>query len=509
MKKRNVFDILYNWIIKYGIYIFAIGVAVLNVSLCFDNVVWGDEAFSGKMVLGTGFAGIYQRVYYWENHPPLYYFYLKIWEYLLGHKTYVFHLASVFTFLSGCCLSLTVIKKKVGSVPVAFFIAISGLSMTCAEYNQEIRMYGLCFFFVLGSCMFSYMILGGSDKKAYWGAMVVFGALSAYTHYYGLVCTGLLVFSTSLMYYLKKKGKTWINGVLSIVLYIVLYIPWLTVFFKQLKMVGGSWWITKPDSLERILNFAFGGGVSHKIIIPAWIILLLIFIALEFKVLQVSEEKESFILTVKKPNVSKSQISDDAYALFAFLMAIVLTFVFGYIASYTYNPIFIARYSYPMIPLLLFAFMICIKRVVETAGEKNGIKKYVLITSLFVLFVFTLAFCLKDFKDYRTRVKVEQDVTDKTLSLIGKPNEDTVFTSLAVQHLAWTVLEYYYPENEIIEGDPSNIDINADEVWSFLGYPLSDDSLETLRIKGYEVDYYPDTNFGKYSCNLYHLKKQQ
>lgn len=47
--------------------------------------------------------------------------------------------------------------------------------------------------------------------------------------------------------------------------------------------------------------------------------------------------------------------------------------------------------------------------------------------------------------------------TSNILSTIGETDADTVFTSIAVQHLSWTVLKYYYPDNEIVEGYPTYV----------------------------------------------------
>ena len=59
-------------------YLLALLVVCLNVSLIFDNVVWGDEAFSVNTAEKSMY-GIMQVMYYLDNHPPLYYYWLKFW----------------------------------------------------------------------------------------------------------------------------------------------------------------------------------------------------------------------------------------------------------------------------------------------------------------------------------------------------------------------------------------------------------------------------------------------
>ena len=134
---------------KIGVYLLASGVSVLNISIAFDHVVWGDEAYSQMAIINCDLYGIFQRIYYWDSHPPLYYYYLRFFADVFGYKTSVYHIASLVPFLIGIVLACTLIKKHLGSIPAAFFILVSGLSASCCEYNLEIRMYSLVFMFVL------------------------------------------------------------------------------------------------------------------------------------------------------------------------------------------------------------------------------------------------------------------------------------------------------------------------------------------------------------------------
>ncbi|MBP5223121.1 MAG: hypothetical protein J6Z35_08175, partial [Lachnospiraceae bacterium] len=99
---------------KYFVYFFAAGVLFLNFTLIFDNVVWGDEAFSGTVIQGTGMFGILQRIYYWDTHPPLYYLLLKVLSAVLGYHTWVFHLFSYLMYAAGVVFVLMCWNKKTG-----------------------------------------------------------------------------------------------------------------------------------------------------------------------------------------------------------------------------------------------------------------------------------------------------------------------------------------------------------------------------------------------------------
>ena len=121
----------------------------LNFSMMSDRVLWGDEAFSANTA-HKSVGGILQVMYYWDNHPPLYYYWLKLFGTLFGFSVPVFHLASLVPFVIGLVLALTVVRKRFGMLPVAFFLTISGLGQACLEYNLEVRMYALAFLCVMG-----------------------------------------------------------------------------------------------------------------------------------------------------------------------------------------------------------------------------------------------------------------------------------------------------------------------------------------------------------------------
>ena len=95
--------------------------------------------------------------------------------------------------------------------------------------------------------------------------------------------------------------------------------------------------------------------------------------------------------------------------------------------------------------------------------------------------------------------------TQKVLSIIEEPADDAVFTATGVQHLSWTVLYYYFPENEIKDCLPNEVDTSIDDIWAFVGYPMTDEAMEDMENKGYLVDVYMDLWLGKYGCNLYHF----
>ncbi len=522
-KKKSVLITLYEVALRYGIYVLAFIVILLNFSLIFDNVVWGDEAFSANTIYDTDLYGVYQKIFFWDNHPPLYYYWLKLCAEILGYRTWVYHLASVIPFVSGIVLSATFIRKKLGSIPASFFSIISGLSFTCSEYNLEIRMYELCFFFVLLSICFSYKVLENTGKKRYWTGLVISGVLAAYTHYYGMVATGILLFVTSLIYFIMNKGKTWLFGVISIFSYLALYGPWLYVLAIHTMRVEGKWWMEAPESLSNVMNFMFGGFRMSRFLIPATFVLTFIYIISKLGFVSIKNvSKGDFMVSFRKPSNPFRSFSNDDRMFAACWMTGILVLCFAYGISFIAKPMVACRYTYPLVPFVIMIWALAVKNLIRLfAGnnktgeaedpsvyEKALVDNAVGKTGLaIVLLIWTIVFVmgLMDFKYQRSIVKVQDATTSQTLNIIGTPGERTAFTSEQVQHLSWTVLYYYYPDRDIYSGNLYDITEDHDEIWACMGYELSEETLAEMESRGFAYEIHKNMWIGKYNFDLYHF----
>ena len=513
----------YNIVFKYGIWIFAAVVVLLNLSLIWDCVVWGDEAFSINTVRDTNLAGIYQRVLYWDNHPILYYIYIKLWALLLGNRVWVYHLASVVPFACGIILALTKYRKRLGSIPVFFFITFTGLSAVCAEYNQEIRMYSLAFFFIMWEAFTVYDIIKSEKIGIFnWIALTLLAVLAAYTHYYGAVTGGLLIFVTSLVYYIMHKKLSFLYGIGCIIGYFVLYWPWLNVLRHQSNGVVTTWWMEAPDPFNEALKFIFGG--KHMLPVLGTFTLVATVFLLLFKM-----EKGKLVIRFKAEN---KKLDKDLIALIVCWITLILFFTFAYGVSFLIRPLFTCRYSYPAVPLVVMIVMLCIKGLVnmamtdekemsDTDKEKNVVKTTfgkITISIIMAIGFMVLAIGLFDFRYYRSVSKTENLFTRVTLDTIGQPSKDAIMCATDVQHLAWTVLSFYYPNNEVLDDTAVNIAREADElskfsngevtraneIWYFTGREVEEAESEYMESLGYTEDVYPGMWVGKYGCNIYH-----
>lgn len=479
----------------------AILVVCLNFSMMSDRVLWGDEAFSANTA-HKDVDGILQVLYYWDNHPPLYYYWLKLFGTLFGYKVPVFHLASLVPFVIGIVLALTVVRKHFGLLPATFFVMISGLGQACLEYNLEVRMYALAFLCVMGCFYCSYRVIADGNRKT-WAGMVLWALAAAYSHYYALVAVGIMMFFTGVAVWIKYRGKTWIKGVLAIVAFFIGYAPWLYFFYAGLKNVSRGWWMTEILGLDRSLEIVMGGRRMNGIVFPLLILFLVITLVADSSVFSV--EKDGIHL--QKPSVKKW--SDKTYAMAVGACTILGTLVFAYLLSVVMAPMLAQRYLYPLSAVAIVMLVIGSSRVLELLAllEKQSWKGLELLGRVILVVFLGIMFGMgiQNYGECYDSYEQQKTETDKTLDLIGTPAQNTKMVTNGVKHLGWTVLYYYYPDNEIVNGDYRQAE--ADSFWYFTPNAMGGDSIAELEQNGYQVTDYGQMQLSQYPFFLYYMEK--
>ena len=475
----------------------------LNFSMMSDRVLWGDEAFSANTA-HKSIGGILQVMYYWDNHPPLYYYWLKLFGTLFGFSVPVFHLASLVPFVIGIVLALTVIRKHFGILPASFFVMISGLGQACLEYNLEVRMYALAFLCVMGCFYCSYRVIADGSRKT-WVGMVLWALAAAYSHYYALVAVGIMMFFTGVAVWIKYRGKTWIKGLLAIVAFFIGYAPWLYFFYAGLKNVSRGWWMTEILGLDKSLEIVMGGRRMNGIVFPLVILFLLVTLVVDSSVFSV--EKGS--VRLQKPSVKKW--TDKTYAMAVGACTILGTLVFAYLLSVVMAPMLAQRYLYPLSAVAIVMLAVGSSRVLELMAEleKHFWKGLELLTRLLLVLLLAVMFVMgiQNYRECYDNYEQQKVETDKTLDLIGTPGEDVKMVTNGVKHLGWTVLYYYYPDNEIVNGDYNQAD--SDRFWYFTPNELGTDAITGLQQKGYQVTDYGLMQLSQYPFYLYYIATVQ
>lgn len=477
------------WVIPTFIYLSAIALVLLNMRLMFDGVLWGDEAFSVNTA-EKPVRDILQVMKFWDCHPPLYYFWLRLFIQVFGNVGVVYHLASIVPYTVGIVFAITIFRKRFGNIPAMLWVIITSLASSCLLYNQEVRMYALAFICVAFCYYAGYRILCGS--KWAWAWMVIWALFGAYSHYYALVTVGITMFITYVAAQIKYGGKTWVKGLVSLLAFGAGYAPWLPYLFGSTQTVAGNWWQTEILSLKEILPMAMGGEEFYPVILIALIaVTVLLLILFRFRI---------------------KTWSDEMYASMVGVLVVGATICAAYTLCLIIGPILAKRYLYPLSAVSFMALAMgvgaLVKRLKGIAKEKNAKWATVFVKSVFALVLAVLIVIgFNNYRVFEAECHTEKTKTEATLALIGEPKEGTMMVSHGVKHLSWTVLYHYYPGYEIIEGAYDSDKVTSDAFWYFNPTAISDDEMKFVNSLGLTATCYGEQQISKYPFVLYYFER--
>jgi hypothetical protein len=322
-----------------------------------------DENYSLDLVKHSYSSIIHIDSY--DIHPPLYYIVLKFFLGLVLPFKHNFILEVIFSrIFSILCSLLSVIfyikiiryfniKIKKSLVFLFFFLIPNVLFIDNMNFSEStnIRMYSLAGLFVVATWYFIIKFnQDGKLRNAF--LFLLLAELSAYTHYYAAVMSGLFLFMYFIYFLKMKKYKYSITFFISGVLFLLMYIPW--IIYGVLHQF-------------RALVFSTGLYKSLAEIIVASFLFIVFLMPLFYLYKKLGNDKKIDLLILVLDNM------------------IILAFTGLY--SIIKSPIFLIRYIYPsMIILEMVAVAYAIYQF------NNDKKKHRIISILCVYCLPMLAF---------------------------------------------------------------------------------------------------------------------
>ena len=283
-----------------------------------------------------------------DVHPPLHYLIIKFFINLLTLLNIPFNsiiavkFVSVIPYFIILLVSFTKIRKEYGWLASGLF-AFSLISMTnFFTYYLTARMYSWSMLFVLLSFIYASNIFNEPTIKDY-VLLSFFSILGVYTVYISAVPT-ICIYLSILIFIILKNRSQIKNFVLSCILNVVLYLPWMYVLFNQLSSVHSSYWIKAP-TIEKIID-SFGGifpsfGVYFSCV---FIIFLFGIALLLFKIYLYRE-------------------GNDDFYIFCGTMVFIGSVSIFTIISLLFKPILIPRILIPAAAVFWFAFSLALSKL--------------------------------------------------------------------------------------------------------------------------------------------------
>jgi len=246
---------------------------------------------------------------------PLYNILVKYWTIIFGLSEFKLRLFSVLFGVVSIYLIFLIGKflfnSKIGLI-AAFILAINHQQIS---FSQEARLYSMLVALTLFSA-FSLLHALSSNKKAYWAGFVISSVAMLYTHYFSFF---ILFFEGIYTLALWKNNKKLVKEILfSSAIIFILYLPWISAFFRQVffgppigriigspsifklisTLIGFNSWIS-PDLNSRIalraMNFSQLPVLGWILIISVIMITILLAGAFILGLIKSKEGKFSFI----------------------------------------------------------------------------------------------------------------------------------------------------------------------------------------------------------------------
>ena len=225
-----------NNVIFSFIFGFAIVFYLFNISF---SDLWCDEIYTKSLIN----FHVPEMIAQFKNdlHPPLYFIGLKLFTSVFGSSALSLRLFSVTGVLSSLLLGYFAGQRVFGKQgAICFCLMLLSLPML-ASYSHEARMYTWAAFSVTGVFIYSCLFLK-SGKNRDLAFLFIFTVVAIYVHYYSLVAAFVANFFVFLSL-IRTKNKKWLIHLLSLILAVLLFLPWLSMFVVQINKVQHAFWV--------------------------------------------------------------------------------------------------------------------------------------------------------------------------------------------------------------------------------------------------------------------------
>lgn len=424
---------------KFGFLLFIISCLFLGITtyMAFTKIgVWEDEIFSIQIIqysLPQMFNCIVSDV-----HPPLYYLIYKSIAkiFLLMNITTNINLigrfVSILPFYLLFILALTKIRKNFNWLTTGIFTLAIICMPQMMNFATEIRMYSWGLFFLTASFIVSYEILNNSSDSKNWILLTILTICSAYTHYYCAIGS-FLIYLFLLIQLLRDNLKIWL---ISAVIAVIAYIPWLNIVISQTNTILNNYWIPEITLRNLFFYVFFVFSPENKFIrgteepIVSLFGALLLFSMIILILLHIKNKKSSTFPIVG-------------------IMIPLATVIIGILISVTITPFFHIRYIIPVLGIFWLAISIIL--------AQNFDKKYLFIPIIAIMLIASVVGCIHFYDNQIEKINTENDKNESINGLI-KPDDILIIEGrVSTGNIYfYCIYDYFTQDSEIITMNEEN-----------------------------------------------------
>lgn len=210
--------------------------------------IWFDEAFSAYITRFNFFD--IAKYTASDVHPPLYYWVLKVWTTFFGTSEVAFRSLSVLFAIAAIVTAFLLVKKLFGRKAAWLTVLFLSVSPMLIRYGIEARMYTMAAAIAI-LATYTLTVALESKRRKPWVIYGILISLGMWTHYFmALVWLAhwawryIVLRQSGLKKQKLKKAFFSKNWIMTHVLAIVIFLPWIPFMIIQLGGIQGSgFWI--------------------------------------------------------------------------------------------------------------------------------------------------------------------------------------------------------------------------------------------------------------------------
>ncbi len=295
----------------YGILILTVVGFILRLVHIHEYSFWMDEGYTIVISTEFSFSEMIWVVLTADNHPPLYYIFMKLW-FLIFPVNEISARNPSLIFGSLCIPGIFMLGKEISNEKTgyiaAFFLTFSAFHI---RYSQEARMYSiLTFFSIVAAYYFVKYIDGNHDVLNKFSLLIL---IALYLHVYSVF---LLVAFNAIAYLQDKFNHDWIKHNSIIV---SLYLPYVYFAIYRYFSIKNGFWIAKPNMTDiyfAVISYFYSADLMN---------LLLVMVIVNAIAVKHSELNSKNIQIVFVP--------------------VLFVLIVPYLFSYYFTPIFVDKYA--------------------------------------------------------------------------------------------------------------------------------------------------------------------
>jgi uncharacterized membrane protein len=339
-----------NWIFLIPVLAFATVFYLYNLGF---KDLWSDEIYT-KAIIDCSLQELFVKLRN-DLHPPLYYLSLKLFTSLFGLSAMSMRVFSVIGVLSIFIIGYFAGQKIFGRQGALYFCLMLLSIPMLAWYSHEARMYTWAAFATTGvfinSCLF---LKTGNNKNLIF--LFVFTLAAIYMHYYSMIAA-FTANAYVLIYMLVNKRRKWMLHLITMVLVVASFIPWLPLFIVQVKKVQHAFWAPEVNFSTILACFTIPFTEQYWTTGYSIALIILMYSLLLFTVFK----------SFTKP------FSEYRIILWLALTVFLGTLLIATIISLFSQPILVARYVMTIVVMLIIPHTILLMHL------KSKALKYILV----------------------------------------------------------------------------------------------------------------------------------